>query len=332
MPADLAPQGDGATPTVPLLGGATPRRSRFRYFWLIGIVIYLAAVWYVGWDKFREAFSLLRPVSLLWVAAVLLAAIWLRVLKWRLALGLRPITQLYFLSKAGGEITPSRVGELSPLLLRKFRSPRVAAWIVLDRMIEIAATLAYGAFGAITLQSDRSTLLQMVGVASVLLVVLPTALITRQGFFLWLAGRTREGRALNRIASFLAVTSGEFRQFRPLLPVAVLLTLLTTGLDIFSGVLVYGAFGQHLSFALLAAAQCIHGVIAAIPFLPGLTGVPYAAVAAFLNQVAGVPLGVIAAVVTVYVLLGSTIFWGSLGVSALRWGTDTREEQAGHTL
>jgi hypothetical protein len=51
-----------------------------------------------------------------------------------------------------------------------------------------------------------------------------------------------------------------------------------------------------------------------------------------LNQVAGAPLGVIAAVVTVYVLLGSTIFWGSFGVSALRWGTDTREKQAGHTL
>ena len=325
MPADRALAGDATTSDAELSGGNAARRPRFRYFWIVGVAIYLAAVWYVGWDKLRGAFALFDPVSLLYVAAVLLASIWLRVLKWRLALGLRPITQLYFLSKAGGNITPSRVGELSPLLLRKFRTPRVGAWIVVDRLIEMAATLAYGAFGAITLQSNSSGLLRMVAVASALLVIAPTILITRQSIFLWLARRTRAGRIVHRAASFLAVVSSEVQQVGPRLPVAVCLTLLTTGLDIFSGVLIYGGFGQRLSFGLLAAVQCMHGLISAVPFLPNVTGVPYVAAAALLNQAAGVPLGVIAAAVTVYVLVSATVFWGSVGASAMHWRSNQGE-------
>ena len=303
-----------------LLEGTPKKRTRYHYLWIIGVCIYLTAIWYVGWDRFSDAFLNLRPVALLWVAATLLASIWLRVLKWRLALDTRPTTQLYFMSKAGGELTPSRVGELSPLLLQKFRTPRVAAWIVVDRLIEIAATLAYGAFGAFMLRSSRSGLLPMVGAASVLFVVLPVFLITRRRLFLWIKQRAAERGLTHRAASFLAEVSGEVWEFRTRVFIAAWLTLLTTGLDIFSGVLIYNGFGQHLSFALVAAAQCMHGIISAIPFLPNVTGVPYVAAGVLVNQVGGVPIEVIAAVVAVHVLLSSTLFWGSLGISAWRWG------------
>lgn len=299
------------------------RRWR-RYLWLTGACVYLAAIWYVGWDNVRGAFYRIDPVTLAGTAGVMLASIWLRVLKWRLALDVRPITELYFLSKAGGDFTPSRVGELSPLFLTKFRTPRVAAWIVMDRLLEIAATLSYGAFGAVMLRSYQGRLLPVVVMALFVLVALPVFLVTRQGLFARVAAYLSEESFLGRAARFLADSSGAFRELRGRLLVAAGFTVLTTGLDVLSGVLMYRAFGCHLAFSLLAVAQCMHGLVSAIPFLPNATGVPYAIVGVLVNQVGGAPVEVIAAVVAVYVLLGNTVFWGSFAVSSRYWGRNVR--------
>jgi hypothetical protein len=296
---------------------------RYRYICALGACVYLVAVWYAGWGNFRDAFLNVEVIPLVCAALVMLASVWLRVLKWRFALDARPSTQLYFMSKAGGEFTPSRVGELSPLFLTKFRTPRVAAWIVMDRLLEMAATLAYGALGAAMLQSHRGGLLPMVGIAALVLVIAPVILVTRQGLFAGLAARASEGGVVRRAASFLVDASGAFKDLRGRLLIASAFTALTTGLDVYSGVLAYRAFGCSLAFPLLAVAQCMHGLVSAVPFLPNATGIPYAAAGVLVNQVGGAPVEVIAAVVAVYVLLGSTVFWGSLAVASRRWGRDS---------
>lgn len=293
---------------------AALKRTWFRYLWVIGVAVYLFAIWYVGWDKFRASIASLDPFSLLWTALALLCAIWLRVLKWRLALGPgQNATGIFFMSKIGGELTPSRVGELSPLLVRKYRTPQVAAWIVGDRLIEIAGTLAFGAFGAFVLNAERPGYLPAIALAFVVLTVLPIVAVTRRDALRWLAKRTAEGGMVRRSVDFLAESSHEVIQLRGKMPILTLITLLSTGCDILSGVLIYRGFGQPLSFALLSAAQCMHCLVSAVPFLPNVTGAPYVAVGVLLNQVGGVPFEIVAAVVTVHTLIVYTVFWSTFG-------------------
>jgi hypothetical protein len=315
MPADLAPQGDGATPTVPLLGGATPRRLRFRYFWLIGVVIYLAAVWYVGWDEFGAALATVHAPRLAWVGFAVGAALGLRVLKWRLILGRgSDAVQLYFLSKIGGGLSPGRIGELSPLLLRKHRTPQMAAWIVADRLLETAATLAFGAFGLLLLKTPLAGLLPGVLIAACLFVGLPLVIVTQQGIFAWMAQRTAEHSIWHRAAEFLEDASGEIVRLKGRLPLAAIFTIIATALDIWSGLLAYWSMGSVLPFALLAAVQCVHGLVAAIPLFPNATGVPYVADAMLVNRIGGVGFDVIAATVTVHTVIVGTVFWGTFGL------------------
>ena len=302
------------------------RRSRARYLWVVGACVYVGIVWYVGWDSFRAALASVRPIFLLWITLSMLAGIWLRVLKWRLALGLHPqIIPLYFMSKLAGNLSPSRIGELSPLLIRRHRTPQVAAWIVVDRLLEIAATLAFGAAGAVALGTHSRGMLPMVAVAAVLLIVLPVFLITRRNLFLWLVRLTPEASAPHAMATFLADATDEVRLLRPKLPLAGTLTVIATGIDIFTGMLAYRSVGYTLPLALLTASQCMHALLSAVPFLPNATGIPYAAVGVLINRVAGVPYETLAAMITVYfLLLMNAVFWASMAFGL--WISQEREE------
>jgi hypothetical protein len=151
-------------------------------------------------------------------------------------------------------------------------------------------------------------------VAACALVILPALLITRRGLFLWIERRTVRWRALHRTARFLAASSGEVVQLKSKLWIAAALTGLCTVLDLVTGLLAYKSLGYDLPFALIGVVQCAHGVITAVPFLPNATGVPYVLVGMLVNQVAGVPYAVIAASVTVNVLLTNTVFWLSFGI------------------
>jgi hypothetical protein len=291
---------------------------------MIGAFLYISVVWFVGWDKFRSAFLLLNPVFILYLCATLLTSIFIRLLKWRYMVDSRPITQLYFMSKAGGALTPSRVGELSPLLLEKYRTPRVAAWIVVDRLMEIAATLAIGALGAMTLGANGAGLLPAVGLAGLVFVLIPTLIMTRRNLFTWMENKITRPAALTHAFAFLSNSSEEFGKFGPKLFIAGALTIAATSVDVCSGLLMYKGFGQHPTFGLLAAAQCMHGIVSAIPFLPNVTGAPYFAVGLMLNRIGGIPLEIITAVVAAYLVIENTIFWGALGFSAWLWGNNEK--------
>ena len=73
---------------------------------------------------------------------------WIRAAKWGHALGPgQSGVFLFFLAKTAGHWTPGRAGELAPLLLRDHRNVRIAAWIGLDRAVEVAWTLGLGVLG-----------------------------------------------------------------------------------------------------------------------------------------------------------------------------------------
>ena len=121
------------TPPLP-----AAKSSKIKYLWIIGVAAYLAFLAYVGWEDIRVALFDIHYKYLFALIATDIAILWFRVSKWHIALpGENDITRLAFLSKAGGNLTPGRLGEFSPLLIQKLHSPKTGAWILLDRLLEI---------------------------------------------------------------------------------------------------------------------------------------------------------------------------------------------------
>jgi len=292
-----------------------------RHLWLVGVVVYVVAASLVGWRSVLEAFTSLRTGPLGSALGVLLLAQWTRALKWRWALGNRQdAIGLYFLSKLGGAISPMRIGELSPLLLRRHRSPRLGAWIVLDRLLEMAATLALGVVGIVALGLARHGLFPYLAVAACVLVVLPAYAVTRRRVFVSIASRSRRGTRVRRMSLFVAGMSGEMLAMRSRAPFAAMVTVFATCLDLYAGILLCTSFGFPIPFALAATAQCAHGLTTMVPFTPNATLVPYLAAATLLNRIGGIPTQVLAALAPVAVAANSAVFWPSfgLGVYTLR--------------
>lgn len=296
-------------------GAAGAGRRRWRYLWVVGFTLYAAAITYFGW---REVGAELASINLIWVAAIVgnELIVWsIRALKWRIALGHGAnAVPLFFVSKAGGNTTPGRIGELAPLLFKRFRTAKIGAWIVVDRLIEIAATLGFGIIGFIAIRYSNNLILATWFGMIVLLIVLPIVVLTRRSFFLWIAERTRPESVTHRLSNLLAAMSDEIGALRAKLPVLSALTIVATALDIVAGVFLLLCFGHAATFQLLAAVQCLHGLVSALPFAPNATGIPYAASAVLLHEAGGIPYDVLVASVALRSALMNGVFWTCFAV------------------
>lgn len=283
-----------------------------RYLWIVGVLLFAVAAYAIGFGRIRDT---LLSVDPRWLGAMLLvdiAALWGRVLKWRLALGPgHNAAVLFFLAKAAGNASPGRVGELSPLLLRKHRSPRMAAWIVADRLLEMSATLGFGAAGLLLLRMPDPRLLAAVCAAMCLLVILPLLVLTRRRWFQRIAERTADGGRIHRLATFIAEIGPELARLRRKTPLFGVMTVLTTYLDLAAGILLLFAFGQVITFALAATVQCAYALTSAVPITPGATGVPYIPAAVLLRKFGRVPYEVFVAGIGLRVVTSNLLFWGS---------------------
>lgn len=282
--------------------------------WIAGLILYLGVVWYIGIDRLRNAFTALDYWYLLAFMALDAAATWLRVLKWRFMLGHgSSAAGLFFLSKLGGAFTPMRLGELSPLMLKDHRSPRLAAWIVVDRMLETSATLVLGGAGVLVLGLARHHLFMPLALAAVILLVAPPYLATRGQWFEAFAKRLPERGRSRKAVEFVAQSSGAIRALLPRTPMAALLTVTATCMDLALAVILLAAFGHGINMSLAAVVQCVHGIISLLPFTPNASGIPYVGVAMLLKELAGVPYEVMAAAVPVQAAARGVVFWSSLG-------------------
>jgi SAM-dependent methyltransferase len=300
---------------------AQTRRSRLSHSWLIGLVLYGCAVAYIGWAPLRDSLAAVRLPWLLSMGALMLVSLWLRAMKWRWALGPnQSAAGLFFLSKAAGGYSPARIGELAPLLIPRHRTPRLAAWIVLDRLLETGATVGLGIAGCIALGLPQRAMGAVFAAALILLVVLPFYLLTRRALFERAAGWFPNESTPRRLCMTVASVSDEIRSFRAMLPIAGAWSAACTMLDLAVGMLLYYSFGYAVPFSLLAVVQCAHGIASAVPFLPNATGGPYLVAAGLLYKFAAIPEGVLATAVGINVALSNVLFWASftLGAASLR--------------
>ena len=299
--------------------------SRVRHLWVVGLALYIIFIWYIGWRSIGGALVKVDPGVLLALMAVEAAGLWTRALKWRLTLGPgRSAYHLFFLSKAAGGWSPGRVGELAPLLLRNHRTPRMAAWIVVDRLLEIAATLGLGLIGLIALRQPQHGMVLTTIAALAVLVIGPLFVLTRRTLFIWLAGRSSAGSLVHRACMLLAAMSDEIFLLGRRIPAASAMTVVASCLDVAVGILLYRSFGFHVGFALLATVQCAHGIASAMPFTPNATGVPYLVAAGLLYTIGGIPKEVLAVAVGLRMVAVNIIFWSSFGLGMARRSTRQR--------
>jgi hypothetical protein len=213
------------------------------------------------------------------------------------------------------------MGELSPLLIKEHRTPKMGAWIVVDRVLEISSTLVLGIIGLVALRIPMGKFMAALVAAACLFVFAPTVLLTQRRLFLWLADRAREGSVLHRSSMFLAAIREEVLAMKRRIAVAAVMTVVAGCMDVVAGMLLYAAFGEVLPFAAGAASKTIHVLTSAIPVTPNATGVPFATAGVFVNQVVGIPPHVIATAIPVGVVLINIVFWTSVGLAS----TDLRK-------
>jgi len=287
-------------------------RSFTAFLWIVGVCVYAAFIVYIGWRPIVESLTRVQAMPLALMVLVTIAALWVRVLKWRAALGPdADASRLFWLSKAAGEWSPGRIGELSPLLLDRYRTPRVAAWIVVDRAFEIACTLSLGVAGVILVQTSSKAAL--IGSAALIAAAMVFALLllSWRELFEHLRVRTSEGSRLNRLFRFLAETSSEVAALRSRSALPLAITLVAGLADVWAGMLLFAAFGHNVTFAVMAAVKGLHAITSAIPITPNATGIPYLTAAILLHEVAHVPSEVLAAAIALSVAISNIIFWVS---------------------
>lgn len=294
-----------------MLEAPSPTRQRLRYLWIVGVALYLGFVVYVGWEDVAIAVRQIAPMYLIVFVAAEISVLLIRIAKWKIVLPYEPgVVKLAFLSKAGGNLTPGRVGEFSPLLMERYRSSRTGAWIVLDRLFEAAATLVLGVLGLVAvLGVVQGRVLLVISVLILGGIVLFCGVLVSPGTVRRLKGIELRFGPLKNLVSVLATVSAEFSKLRPRMPVVFGISILATGIDLVIGWLLYKSLGFDVAFAVLAVAQVTHAVTSVIPVTPNATGVPYAAAAAVLHEVGAVSLEALAVAVGLRMILGNAVFW-----------------------
>ncbi|MDZ4860410.1 MAG: lysylphosphatidylglycerol synthase domain-containing protein [Candidatus Hydrogenedentes bacterium] len=286
------------------------RRSLAALLWVIGAGVFAAFVVVVGWRPIADALANAHVGKLTGMSLVTVAALWLRVYKWRIALGPAPgAIPLFWMSKAAGEFSPGRVGELSPLLLKRYRTPRIAAWIVLDRVLEMTATIGLGVAGILLIRVPNQTTAILAASLISFSMLAALYLMSKRALFEWLAAWAGSESRIGRALLFFAEAGSEIRAFRGAMPGAMVITLIAGFADVWAGMLLYSAFGTHVSFALMAAVKGLHAITSAIPLTPNATGVPYLTAAVLLHEVGGVSSEVLIAAIAVAVAITNIVFW-----------------------
>ncbi len=300
------------------LGKFVPRGGRARLLVLIGVLLYVVIVWYIGWRNVGEQLLSADLALVATTVALIFTGNWVRAAKWRYALGPgHDAFAIFFLSKASAEWSPGRLGEFSPMVIRKHRTPKIGAWLVLDRIVEMAVTLVLGLAGLAWLRLVPVPVYAAILAACAVSGVGVLYAVTQREFFLRLAGRLTPDSWPNKFAMLFAAIGHELFLFVPRLPLSIVMTAAPKCTDIYAIVLLFRAFGQSAGFMLVAAAKCALAIVSFIPITPLATGLPHMTQAGLMHYAANIPSEVLAAAIGVEVAIVSVSLWSSLGLAGL---------------
>ncbi len=302
------------------------RRDWGRYLFFVGLVLLSLLGWYFGWGNLAVLIGDASLSQLSSMALLIAAGFWVRAWKWHYVLGRgEQGVRLFFLAKTAGSFTPGRAGELAPLLLKRHRNARVAAWIGLDRVVEVSWTRGLGLLGGASIGLITWRRIGVGVVLAALCVACGCYLLLWQGRFQFSQG---EEKALPsglriRLGHFMGRLRQELTLFAVKMPLIMITTALAKVTDIFAVILLCRAFGYEASFLLVAAARCAHALVSAVPVTPDATGIPFIAAAWCLKTYAAIPYDTLTAALGLEVIVINTILWACFfGISAMCWKQD----------
>lgn len=296
-----------------------------RYLFLVGLALLTTLGWHFGWRNLGALIAGATWPELVLMTLLIVAGFWIRAAKWHYALGSgQQGIRLFFIAKTAGNLTPGRAGELAPLLLKQHRNARVAAWIGLDRLVEVAWTLGLGLVGGAAIGLAPWWIVGLSGCGALLALALGWRGL-QQGWLRFNDGeslpdqsawRIRLGRVANTVRDELVLFAGK-------LPLIMISTAAAKVTDIYAVILLCRAFGYDASFLLVSAARCAHALVSAVPVTPDATGVPFIAAAWCLNTYAAIPYDTLTAALGLEVIVINGILWACFcAVSMWSWDSN----------
>lgn len=306
------PPPESETPITPSVISSRKAKAMF----VLGLTVYCVVVWALGWRDIRDQILEANIGLIILSAALVFFATWMRVWKWRYALGKgQHATGLFFISKATGNFTPGRLGEFAPMVIRSHRTPKVGAWILFDRIIEVFVTLALGLYGLAMIHLLLPWQFALMLLAVVAGSVVGVYLLTHRKMFMALADRFKPEGFLNKTAMLLAAMSTELGQFLKTLPLVFSITVVTKVMDLFAIVLMFRALATFPTFALVAASKCALAIVSFLPLTPPATGAPHFIQAWMMNYSAGIEYEALLVGISIEIAVVSLTFWTSFGLA-----------------
>ncbi len=267
------------------------RTTRLVVSWLLGIILAGIVIYWLGYN---EIIAALKSLDISYVGLaffIFLVGNVLRVLKWQAILHkqyrLSETAVIFFSSKLGGSFLPGRLGEFAPLAIPRYRTGRITALIIFDRVFESYATLFTGAAGFVLLEFSDMTMtivwFLVMGVVSVVFFA-----ITYSNIWNSLHIRFEKHQWLAFIFDKLEKVSNSLKALGRYWLLIMSVSLAATVLDFAFIHFLFRALGHTVSLPLIAVAWCTSVFVALVSITPGGLGIADASYI-YLYHLQGIP-------------------------------------------
>lgn len=252
------------------------RRIRVALGWLVGVLVLYLIFRQID---VRQVFVSLgaASASLLSLSfALLVIAHLLRVFKWHIVLreqyGVLGVAALFFSSKAWGDMSPARLGEFAPLLSEEYRRSRVAALLLVDRVLEAYATLSWGALGILLL---RFRDVRVIAGSAAAFLTLAVFLVTLSGVRFWkrVHGFVKQWPVLGKTIDVALAIAHESQSFRRSAWLLCVTTVIASSLGVLSSQLLFESVGVRAGWPLVAMMNCVAAIAALVAVTPWGLGI-----------------------------------------------------------
>jgi uncharacterized protein (TIRG00374 family) len=270
--------------------------------WIISLVILLAVFYFMGIENMMFVLQKTKLEYVVLFIIISLIATFIRLGKWFIVLKenytISDIALIFFSSKAVGNITPARLGELAPLSLKKYRTKQIAGLVITDRVIETFSLLIIGIMSFIFLSFNDTNVIYL-SVISFFIFGILFILLFKTKLWSRIENKTNKSR---RFFTLIRKTSEGVQFLKKKTISMFFLTFTALLIQLFALKFLYLSLGTDISIEVLSI-SVLAGALAIIASItPGGLGISDAA-GAYILTIYNIPLGAIGGAI----IIGRTV-------------------------
>jgi uncharacterized protein (TIRG00374 family) len=257
-------------------------KNIFGYLFLF--VFCLLFIKIIDWGKALAVLAAAPKGSLILGMLLMIATFFIGILRYKLIIGdtVGPLETgyIYFLSKTGGSLTPARIGDFAPFLVRDYRKKEIGLAVVADKIVEFYLQLLFGFVGLLMLQNLPISLVALAA-AVFITVSLSFSLLWNNPFWQkcsrWSSGQVRNthGRismflyhVFDSVFSLAEKSSYEIRMLGVRYVLVVVLSITSYGVLLLLTNILLVATSVHISLFLLMEIIALSGIIMIFSLVP----------------------------------------------------------------